>query len=108
MLSEQKMTNIKTIHITRSAENQCDVLIFLAEHKCNAADRIPNKIHVEMNPKTNATWNMIQEMAFNPRLKLMLKPNRTLSSVITYLSQKWKSHRLKLVSFYQFNSMKSH
>ncbi|VDI73493.1 Hypothetical predicted protein [Mytilus galloprovincialis] len=66
------------------------------EHKCNAADRIPNKIHVEMNPKTNATWNMIQEMAFNPRLKLMLKPNRTLSSVITYLSQKWKSHRLKL------------
>ncbi|CAC5357197.1 Protein cramped-like [Mytilus coruscus] len=66
------------------------------EHKCNAADRIPNKIHVEMNPKTNATWNMIQDMAFNPRLKLMLKPNRTLSSVITYLSQKWKSHRLKL------------
>jgi hypothetical protein len=72
----------------------------ISEHKCDPADRIPDKIHVEMNPKTNAAWNLVQEMSFNPRLKLMLKPNRTLSTVISYLNQKWKSRRLRLVSLH--------
>ena len=75
------------------------LLIFLStDNKSESSEKVPDKICVEMTPKTNAAWSFVQELATNPRLRMLLKGDRKLSSVINYMSSKWKPHRVKLVS----------
>lgn len=71
---------------------------FLPDNKSESSEKVPDKICVEMTPKTNAAWSFVQELATNPRVRMLLKGDRKLSSVMNYMSSKWKPHRVKLVS----------
>lgn len=61
-----------------------------------AGVQVPERIYLDINPRTNAAWAYVQEMSQNPRLRMMLKPEKKLSSIIKFLSQKWKPHSVKL------------
>ncbi|XP_021363017.1 protein cramped-like isoform X2 [Mizuhopecten yessoensis] len=61
-----------------------------------AGVQVPDRIYLDINPRTNAAWAYVQEMSQNPRLRMMLKPDKKLSSIIKFLSQKWKPHTIKL------------
>ncbi|XP_033742781.1 protein cramped-like isoform X2 [Pecten maximus] len=61
-----------------------------------AGVQVPERIYLDINPRTNAAWAYVQEMSQNPRLRMMLKPEKKLSSIIKFLSQKWKPHTVKL------------
>ncbi|XP_060063402.1 protein cramped-like [Ylistrum balloti] len=58
--------------------------------------QVPDRVYLDINPRTNAAWAYVQEMSQNPRLRMMLKPEKKLSSIIKFLSQKWKPHNVKL------------
>ena len=61
--------------------------------------RVPERVTLELNPKNNSAWLHVQEMAQNPRLRMTLKSDQHLSTVMSFLQKKWKPPRLKLVSF---------
>ena len=60
---------------------------------------IPKELTLELRPVSNGAWATVQAISHNPRLRIHLPSNRRLSAVINFLNKKWKSHRLRLVSF---------
>ncbi|XP_029648703.1 protein cramped-like [Octopus sinensis] len=58
--------------------------------------RVPERVTLELNPKNNSAWFHVQEMAQNPRLRMTLKSDQHLSTVMSFLQKKWKPPRLKL------------
>ncbi|GAB1604457.1 Hypothetical predicted protein [Argonauta hians] len=58
--------------------------------------RVPDRVTLELNPKNNSAWFHVQEMAQNPRLRMTLKSDQHLSTVMSFLQKKWKPPRLKL------------
>ncbi|KAJ8321235.1 hypothetical protein KUTeg_001211 [Tegillarca granosa] len=89
----------KNVRIKTPTCNALKKLNNVEEPKDDPGEKVPEKINVEFCPRTNAAWAHVQEMSQNPRVKMMLKPDRKLASVINFLIRKWKPHRLKLVSF---------
>ena len=70
----------------------------IAEPRREPGPKIPEKIRVEFRPRTNSAWSHVQEQAQNPRLRMTVRPDRCLSSLVRFLEQKWRPHRLKQVS----------
>ena len=60
---------------------------------------MPEKIRVEFRPKTNLAWQHVQDVSHNPRVRVTVRSDRHLQSLVKYLDQKWKHPKLKLVSF---------
>ncbi|CAL8275121.1 unnamed protein product [Lota lota] len=54
--------------------------------------RLPLKVAVELQPRSNHSWARVQSLAHNPRLRMMVELHRTVSSLIEYLKQKWAFH----------------
>ena len=77
------------------------IYVFLEPRK-DPGPKIPEKIRIEFRPRTNSAWSHVQEQAQNPRLRMTVRPDRCLSSLVRFLEQKWRPHRLKLVSFFQY------
>lgn len=86
----------KNVRIKTPMCNALKKLNNIDDHKSESSEKVPDKICVEMTPKTNAAWSFVQEMATNPRLRMLLKGDRKLSSVMNYMSSKWKPRRVKL------------
>lgn len=55
--------------------------------------KLPERISVELRPKTRASWARVQALAQNPRVIISLLADRRLSHVIDFLNNKWKSDR---------------
>ncbi|KAM3863534.1 protein cramped-like [Diretmus argenteus] len=51
--------------------------------------RLPLKVAVELQPRSNHSWARVQSLAHNPRLRMMVELHRKVSSLIEYLRQKW-------------------
>uniref|UniRef100_W5JZB1 Protein cramped-like n=1 Tax=Astyanax mexicanus TaxID=7994 RepID=W5JZB1_ASTMX len=50
--------------------------------------RLPLKVAVELQPRSNHSWTRVQSLAHNPRL-MVVELHRKVSSLIEFLKQKW-------------------
>ncbi|KAG7266671.1 hypothetical protein CRUP_038059 [Coryphaenoides rupestris] len=60
--------------------------------------RLPLKVAVELQPRSNHSWARVQSLAHNPRLRMMVELHRKVSSLIEYLKQKWAFQDERIVS----------
>ncbi|XP_015255479.1 PREDICTED: protein cramped-like isoform X1 [Cyprinodon variegatus] len=51
--------------------------------------RLPLKVAVELQPRSNHSWARVQSLAHNPRLRMVVELHRKVSCLIEYLKQKW-------------------
>ncbi|XP_066498960.1 protein cramped-like isoform X2 [Hoplias malabaricus] len=51
--------------------------------------RLPLKVAVELQPRSNHSWTKVQSLAHNPRLRMVVELHRKVSSLIEFLKQKW-------------------
>ncbi|XP_072549617.1 protein cramped-like isoform X2 [Salminus brasiliensis] len=51
--------------------------------------RLPLKVAVELQPRSNRSWTRVQSLAHNPRLRMVVELHRKVSSLIEFLKQKW-------------------
>ncbi|XP_029365209.1 protein cramped-like isoform X2 [Echeneis naucrates] len=51
--------------------------------------RLPLKVALELQPRSNHSWARVQSLAHNPRLRMVVELHRKVSSLIEYLKQKW-------------------
>ncbi|XP_034567854.1 protein cramped-like isoform X2 [Notolabrus celidotus] len=54
--------------------------------------RLPLKVAVELQPRSNHSWARVQSLAHNPRLRMVVELHRKVSSLMEYLKQKWAYH----------------
>ncbi|KAJ3601380.1 hypothetical protein NHX12_032349 [Muraenolepis orangiensis] len=59
--------------------------------------RLPLKVAVELQPRSNQSWVRVQSLAHNPRLRMMVELHRKVSSLIEYLKQKWAFHDQRIL-----------
>ncbi|GAA6104184.1 protein cramped-like isoform X1 [Tachysurus ichikawai] len=51
--------------------------------------RLPLKVAVELQPRSNHSWTRVQSLAHNPRLRMVVELHTKVSSLIEFLKQKW-------------------
>uniref|UniRef100_A0A673GPP4 Protein cramped-like n=1 Tax=Sinocyclocheilus rhinocerous TaxID=307959 RepID=A0A673GPP4_9TELE len=51
--------------------------------------RLPLKLAVELQPRSNHSWARVQSLAYNPRLRMVVELHRKVSTLIEFLKQKW-------------------
>ncbi|MCI4384942.1 hypothetical protein PGIGA_G00044780 [Pangasianodon gigas] len=51
--------------------------------------RLPLKVALELQPRSNHSWARVQSLAHNPRLRMVVELHRKVSSLIEFLKQKW-------------------
>ena len=73
---------------------------FLPEMKEREESRLklPERITVELRPRTKSAWAHVQSMSKNPRLLLRLPADKHLSFIIDLLTQKWLFDKDEIVS----------
>ncbi|XP_051245366.1 protein cramped-like isoform X2 [Dicentrarchus labrax] len=59
--------------------------------------RLPLKVAVELQPRSNHSWARVQSLAHNPRLRMVVELHRKVSSLIEYLKQKWTYHDQRIL-----------
>ncbi|KAK5885190.1 hypothetical protein CesoFtcFv8_018924 [Champsocephalus esox] len=59
--------------------------------------RLPLKVAVELQPRSNHSWARVQTLAHNPRLRMVVELHRKVSSLIEYLKQKWTYHDQRIL-----------
>ncbi|KAF3846603.1 hypothetical protein F7725_003681, partial [Dissostichus mawsoni] len=59
--------------------------------------RLPLKVAVELQPRSNQSWARVQTLAHNPRLRMVVELHRKVSSLIEYLKQKWTYHDQRIL-----------
>ncbi|XP_039980225.1 protein cramped-like isoform X2 [Xiphias gladius] len=59
--------------------------------------RLPLKVAVELQPRSNHSWAHVQSLAHNPRLRMVVELHRKVSSLIEYLKQKWAYHDQRIL-----------
>ncbi|XP_068192460.1 protein cramped-like isoform X2 [Antennarius striatus] len=59
--------------------------------------RLPLKVAVELQPRSNHSWARVQCLAHNPRLRMVVELHRKVSSLIEYLKQKWTYHDQRIL-----------
>lgn len=67
--------------------------------------RVPHKVVLEFIPKDGKTWRSVQSVSHNPRVKFVVSLQRTFSSIISYMENKWKRKDDKLVILIYLNSL---
>ncbi|XP_056143353.1 protein cramped-like [Lampris incognitus] len=63
--------------------------------------RLPLRVAVELQPRSNHSWARVQSLAHNPRLRMMVELHRKVSSLIEYLKQKWAFHDQRILKSLQ-------
>ncbi|XP_043944843.1 protein cramped-like [Protopterus annectens] len=58
--------------------------------------RLPLKVPVELQPRTNHAWARVQSLAQNPRLRMIVELHRKVSGLIEFLKQKWALHEVRV------------
>ncbi|CAM9742020.1 unnamed protein product [Lampetra planeri] len=60
--------------------------------------KLPTKVCVELQPRTNSAWTRVQSVAHNPRLRMMVELHRKVSHLIEFLKEKWAPKESRVVS----------
>ncbi|XP_041718401.1 protein cramped-like isoform X1 [Coregonus clupeaformis] len=63
--------------------------------------RLPLKVAVELQPRSNHSWARVQSLAHNPRLRMVVELHRKVSSLIEFLKQKWAVQDLRILKSLQ-------
>ncbi|XP_054549867.1 LOW QUALITY PROTEIN: protein cramped-like [Talpa occidentalis] len=58
--------------------------------------RLPLRVPVELQPRSNHAWARVQGLAQNPRLRMIVELHRKVSSLIEFLKQKWALHEVRV------------
>ncbi|XP_049624034.1 protein cramped-like isoform X3 [Suncus etruscus] len=58
--------------------------------------RLPLRVPVELQPRSNHAWARVQSLAQNPRLRMIVELHRKVSSLIEFLKQKWTLHEARV------------
>ncbi|XP_055991194.1 protein cramped-like isoform X1 [Sorex fumeus] len=58
--------------------------------------RLPLRVPVELQPRSNHAWARVQSLAQNPRLRMIVELHRKVSSLIEFLKQKWALHEARV------------
>ncbi|XP_068100481.1 protein cramped-like isoform X2 [Hyperolius riggenbachi] len=58
--------------------------------------RLPLKVPVELQPRSNQAWARVQSLAQNPRLRMIVELHRKVSSLIEFLKQKWALQEVRI------------
>ncbi|KAK9752240.1 hypothetical protein QE152_g4340 [Popillia japonica] len=56
--------------------------------------KLPARVTVQLVPKDMSTWMYVQNMSQNPRVRTVLPLQKRLSSLLTCMSDRWKTHRV--------------
>ncbi|XP_061740458.1 protein cramped-like isoform X2 [Nerophis ophidion] len=59
--------------------------------------RLPLKVAVELQPRSNYSWARVHSLAYNPRLRMVVELHRKVSSLIEFLKQKWACHDQRIM-----------
>ncbi|XP_061892646.1 protein cramped-like, partial [Entelurus aequoreus] len=59
--------------------------------------RLPLKVAVELQPRSNYSWARVHSLAYNPRLRMVVELHRKVSSLIEFLKQKWAYHDQRIM-----------
>lgn len=65
--------------------------------------RVPEFITVELQPKTNVALRRVSGISHNPHLRLKVKAEQNLATVIEAVERKWVPSTVRIVSFHSFN-----
>lgn len=57
--------------------------------------KLPARVTVELRPRSNEAWARVQATAQNPRVQTLLPLQRRLSTLLSFLDQRWQPHTLK-------------
>lgn len=60
--------------------------------------KLPSRVTLELRPGSNTTWWQVQALAMNPRIRTLVPIQRRLSSILSFLQQRWRPWRSKTVS----------
>ncbi|XP_038055518.1 protein cramped-like isoform X2 [Patiria miniata] len=60
--------------------------------------KLPAHVLMELQPKNNKAWASVQGTAHNPRVRLVISLKKNLSSIISYLNDKWTPYNSKLLN----------
>uniref|UniRef100_A0A8C7UTS4 Protein cramped-like n=1 Tax=Oncorhynchus mykiss TaxID=8022 RepID=A0A8C7UTS4_ONCMY len=75
----------------RALKRLCDPDGELSDEEDQKPVRLPLKVAVELQPRSNHSWARVQSLAHNPRLRMVVELHRKVSSLIEFLKQKWDS-----------------
>jgi len=64
--------------------------------KAQIKSKLPNKVMIELRPRSTSDWCKVQRLAQNPHLKVNLGVGRRLCSLIRCLERKWRSQEVKM------------
>jgi len=64
--------------------------VLCIESKDESVLKLPERISIELRPRTRAAWTRVQALAQNPRIIISLLADRRLSHIIDFLNSKWK------------------
>nr|XP_054754699.1 protein cramped-like [Lytechinus pictus] len=76
--------------------------------------KLPARVLLELQPRSNAAWAEVQGVAHNPRLRLVVPLQKDMGNLLRFLSEKWTPHRLRLLHSLKpedksnFNQVKIH
>uniref|UniRef100_A0A8C6KF77 Protein cramped-like n=1 Tax=Nothobranchius furzeri TaxID=105023 RepID=A0A8C6KF77_NOTFU len=73
----------------RALKKLCDPDGELSDEEDQKPVRLPLKVAVELQPRSNHSWARVQSLAHNPRLRMVVELHRKVSNLIEYLRQKW-------------------
>jgi hypothetical protein len=60
--------------------------------------KLPSRVTIELRPGNNVTWWHVQALAMNPRVRILVPIQRRLSSILSFLQQRWRPWKAKNVS----------
>lgn len=99
----------------------CDTLYFIIDAKAAIADkdkkkttvpvakapRLPEFVTVELQPNNNAACQRMSDISHNPNLRVKVKSEQGLSTLIETLEKKWVPSSVRFVSFWSSNYVTS-
>lgn len=59
--------------------------------------KLPNKVMVELVPENGDAWTQVQNLSFNPRVRVTVSLQRSLASLIHFFENRWKGTEVKMV-----------
>ncbi|XP_016839013.1 protein cramped isoform X1 [Nasonia vitripennis] len=57
--------------------------------------KLPSRVTIELRPGNNLTWWQVQALAMNPRVRTLVPIQRRLSSILSFLQQRWRPWKAK-------------
>lgn len=61
--------------------------------------QVPDFISIQLQPKTNTAWHRVSDIAQNPHLRVKVRCEQSLSTVVEAVEKKWVPSTVRFVSF---------